>query len=42
MNAYRLDEQGSDLDELEENFELVRDTEEYNPVETDDCSDCNE
>jgi len=42
MNAYRLDERISDMDELDERFELDRETEEYNEVEDDDCRDCNE
>jgi len=42
LNAYRLDERISDMDELDERFELIRDTEEYNPVENDDCRDYDE
>ena len=36
MNAYRLDEQISDLDELDERFELMRETEEYDEIVDDD------
>ena len=42
MQAYRLDERISDLDELNERFELDRETEEYDEVKDDDCRDCNE